>query len=120
MKNVKKIISVIMTFVLVFTTLTVVNATGVIITDPISPDIGNPKMFSMTEQVLGMVYAVCLAVSFGMLIFVGIKYMMASANEKADVKNASIKYVIGAIVLLGATTLFNIIISIAAEVGASL
>ena len=42
------------------------------------------------------------------------------ANEKADVKNASIKYVIGAIVLLGATTLFNIIISIAAEVGASL
>lgn len=119
MKNMKKIISCILTLLLVFSMFSIVNATGGIITEPIEPDIDNPNVFSMTEEVLGMVYVVCMAVSFGMLIYVGIKYVMASANEKADVKNASIRYLIGAIVLFTATNLFGIIISVAGEVGAT-
>ncbi|MBQ8299090.1 MAG: hypothetical protein IJX99_04360 [Clostridia bacterium] len=112
----KKIISCVLTLLMVFSMFTIVNATGGIITSPVTPDIGNPEMKTMTEEILGIVYYACMAVSMGMLIYVGIRYMMASANEKADVKSASVKYLIGAIVLFTATNLFKIILSIAEEV----
>lgn len=52
------------------------------------------------------------AVAIGMILYVGIKYMMASANEKADLKKASINYVIGAIVVAAATAIVSALASI--------
>ena len=40
----------VLTFVLVVTMFSVVNATGGIISDPVSPDIGNGNMKTMTEE----------------------------------------------------------------------
>ena len=55
------------------------------------------------NSILGVVKFVGYAIAIGMLIYVGIKYVMASANEKADLKSALVKYVIGAILIAGAT-----------------
>ena len=52
------------------------------------------------------------AIAIGMLVFVGIKYVMASANEKADLKNSLIKYVIGAVLIAGAVTIAGWIFAI--------
>ena len=59
------------------------------------------------------------AMAVGMLLYVGIKYMMASANEKADLKKASINYVIGAIVVAAATTIVSALVSIGGSFGGS-
>ena len=53
------------------------------------------------------------AFAVGMLIYVGIKYMMSSANEKADVKKGLINYVIGAVLVAGASTILGFIIGFA-------
>ncbi len=53
------------------------------------------------------------AVAFGMFVYVGIKYMMASANERADVKRGAVNYIIGAFLIAAASTVANMIVKIA-------
>ena len=62
-------------------------------------------------SILGFVQWVGYAIAVGMLIYIGIKYMMASANEKADLKAGSVKYVIGAIIVAAAATICGWIVS---------
>lgn len=57
------------------------------------------------------------AIAFGMFVFVGIKYMMASANERADVKRGLINYLIGAFLIATASTVANVAVSIAVDDG---
>ena len=67
------------------------------------------------ETILGVVKFLGYAIAIGMLIYVGIKYVMASANEKADLKNALVKYVIGAILIAGATAVAGWIFDIGSD-----
>ena len=74
------------------------------------PDIGTvPGELSgfqtFGNNILAVVQWVGYAIAIGMLIYVGVKYTMASANEKADLKAAMVKYVIGAILIAGAVTI---------------
>ena len=55
------------------------------------------------QVILGFVQFVGYAIAVGMLIYVGIKYVMASADEKANLKNALVRYVIGAVLIAGAS-----------------
>ena len=52
------------------------------------------------------------AIAIGMLVYIGIKYIMASANEKADLKQALIKYVIGAVLIVFAVTIAGWVFSL--------
>ena len=67
---------------------------------------------SFANKILGFVQWAGYAIAVGMLIYVGIKYVMASANEKADLKNSLIKYVIGAVLVAGAATISQWIFNI--------
>lgn len=62
-------------------------------------------------SILGVIQWIGYAFALGMLIYIGIRYVMAAANEKADLKKGSINYVIGAIVIAGAVTICDWIIS---------
>lgn len=66
--------------------------------------------------ILGIVQVLGYAFGIGMLLYIGIKYTMASANEKADLKKGSISYVIGAVIILGASTIFSILGTLATQV----
>lgn len=57
------------------------------------------------------------AIAFGMLFYLGAKYTMSPANEKADVKQGSINYLIGAFLILCASGVANLFSSIAAGEG---
>ena len=69
----------------------------------------NTTLNGVMGIILGIVQAIAFAFATGMLLYIGIKYTMASANEKADLKNSSIKYLIGAIILLALPGVFAII-----------
>lgn len=64
--------------------------------------------------ILGTVVSVVRIIGAGvaliMVIVVAIKYMSAAPSEKADFKKAAIPYLIGAMVLFGASGLLGIII----------
>lgn len=77
-------------------------------TDPVEPD----GFEEPAGKILGVIRAIGYAVAVGMLLFVGIKYMTSSADEKANTKQMSINYLIGAFIIFGATGIFDIIIRI--------
>ena len=62
---------------------------------------------SMVETILGVLQWAGFAIATGMIIYIGIKYTMSAANEKAELKQSVINYVIGAIVIGGAATIAN-------------
>lgn len=66
--------------------------------------------------VLGVIQAVAMAAAVIMLIVLAIKYVTAAPTEKADVKKSAAIYVLGAVLLFGASGILGIIQSFSSEV----
>ena len=110
-KKMKKIMSVVLTFVLLMSMGATVFAV---------PTIKNPSnstIDNVAGNALGWVRWFGYAIAVAMLLYIGIKYMMASANEKADLKKGSINYVIGAVLVAAASTLVGAFVDIGAKIG---
>ena len=60
---------------------------------------------SPIESILGVVAVIAAAVAVGMLIYIGIKYMSKGAGAKAEVKDTLMPYLIGAILVGGASAI---------------
>ena len=69
-------------------------------------------MDTTVAGILGTLQYIGYAIAIGMLIYIGIKYTMAAADAKADMKSAVIRYVIGAILIAGADAFFGWIIAV--------
>lgn len=104
----KKFMSIFMTVAMLFAMCSVASAISNFTVTVSAPGSGQ----AFANKILGFVQWVGYAIAIGMLIYVGIKYVMASANEKADLKNSLIKYVIGAVLIAGATTIAGWVFSI--------
>lgn len=106
-KKAKKIISIMLTMIVLAGMFCTVFAVPEIGTAPTTE-----KMLTARNKILGFVKWVGYAFAVGMLLYIGIKYVMASANEKADLKTGAIKYVIGAVLVAGAVTIVEFIANI--------
>ncbi len=73
-------------------------------------DAGGLKTFSDTIYNTLLLIGMVIAVIIGTII--GIKFMMSSVEEKAKLKEILIVYVVGCIVLVGAFSIWKIIITI--------
>ena len=111
-KKMKKIISILLTIGLMASMMGVVFADEI----PIIPPRDDDPFLLIASRVLGYVQYFGYALAIGMLLYLGMKYVMSSANEKADLKKGSINYVIGAIVIAGASAIFGMLANISAEV----
>ena len=58
-------------------------------------------------QTVGIVVAVVI------LLVLGIKYMIGSAEEKAEYKKTMIPYIVGAILIFASTTIVNVVYNMA-------
>ena len=74
---------------------------------------GTTKLVSAGNKILGVVYAVGVVVSIATLCVIGIKYMMSSPSEKADLKSRATPFVIGAVIMFCAVNILQIIAKIA-------
>ena len=70
---------------------------------------GSQRAGEIAGQILGIVQVIGMAVAIIMLTVLGIKYVSASPNEKADYKKGMTIYVIGAVFLFGASILVGVI-----------
>lgn len=64
---------------------------------------------SLGGIIIGVLQTVAGIVAVSVLIFVGIKYLLASPGEKANIKGSLIPYVIGAILIFAAVPILGII-----------
>ena len=70
---------------------------------------GSTQILNVGNSMVGILRTVGIVLSVIILIVIGIKYMMCSAEEKADYKKTMIPYVVGAGVLFAASALAEVI-----------
>ena len=106
MKKLVKLLPVMMAVIMILSVLAPVFAA----TDPSKLNGTSTDSFdSIGNRVIGMVQAIGTIVSVLVLVILGIKYMMGSAEEKAEYKKTMIPYLIGAILIFAATNLASMI-----------
>lgn len=69
-------------------------------------------MTNSVNIVLSYIQYIGYAISVGMLLYIGIKYTMSAANERAELKKGAINWIIGAIMIAGMTTIVTALMSI--------
>ena len=70
---------------------------------------GTEKITGIGNQIITILTIVGTVVSVVVLIVLGIKYMMGSAEEKAEYKKTMIPYLVGAILIFAASTIANVV-----------
>ena len=107
MRKVSKAISILLISLMILSI-----ATSVLAIDPknISGDTNNTNAVqNIGEQILGIVQVVGSIAAVIVLVVLGIKYMMGSAEEKAEYKKTMIPYIIGAVLIFAAANLASMI-----------
>lgn len=115
MKNTKlnKALITVLCFAMVVAMSATVLATeiGGIHINPETQTDGADSAAKIGNQILGIIQVVGIILSVGCLMILGIKYMMGSAEEKAEYKKTFIPYLIGALLLFAASafakTIYN-------------
>ena len=60
---------------------------------------------TVASRIIGAMQWRGYAIAIGVMVFVGIKYVTSSADDKASLKNVLWKYVLGAVLVTGAVTI---------------
>ena len=104
MKKVQKILAIVMMVMLLISTFSTV---AMALTEPKSitaaPGVQSDAIDTAGKQIVGILQTVGVSVSVIVLIVIGIKYMMGSAEEKAEYKKTFMPYIIGAALIFAAS-----------------
>lgn len=74
---------------------------------------------NMAGQILSIVQIVAVSVAIIMLIVLAIKYISASPEGKASIKQSAVLYVVGAVLLFGASGVLEIVKQFAETLGST-
>lgn len=74
---------------------------------------GTASVMNVGGMVVAIVQTVGIVVAVVVLLVLGIKYMMGSAEEKAEYKKTMIPYIVGAVLIFAATTIVNVVYNMA-------
>ena len=74
------------------------------------------KVVNFGATIVTIMQTVGIVVAVVVLLILGIKYMMGSAEEKAEYKKTMIPYLVGAVLIFASTTIVNVVYNIASGV----
>ena len=118
-KGTKMIFSTIMIIMMVILTVAPVFAATAGIVDPKnltgSDKANTATMQNIGNQIITVVSVAGSIVSVVVLIVLGIKYMMGSAEEKAEYKKTLMPYIIGAALVFAASAIAGIVFNFASS-----
>lgn len=122
--NTKIVMKIFIVFILIICTINVTNTYASALGDVLS---GGKKFIESGEghgttiekdklqETSSSIYNILLMISFVIVaavgITLGIKYMMAGVDDKADVKNSLIVFVIGCIVVYGSFGIWRVLVN---------
>ena len=119
MKKTVKLISILLFVAMISISLTtVVSASGIDAANLANQLKGNTSaaqgdVMNIGNQIIGIITTVGVVVAVVILLVLGIKYMMGSAEEKAEYKKTMIPYLVGAVLIFASTTIVNIVYQLA-------
>ncbi|MCI8353127.1 MAG: hypothetical protein HFJ58_06070 [Clostridia bacterium] len=71
------------------------------------------KIINIGNSIIAVVRIVGVVVAVVILLILGIKYMMGSAEEKADYKKSMIPYIVGAVLIFASTAIVGVVYDMA-------
>lgn len=74
------------------------------------------SVVSIGNQIIGIITTVGVVVAVVVLLVLGIKYMMGSTEEKAKYKETMIPYLVGAILIFGASAITKVVVAVGAGI----
>ena len=80
---------------------------------------GTSGIQNLGKSIVGIIQVVGIIGAIVILMVVGVKYMMGSAEEKAEYKKVMIPYVIGAILLFAASQIVTVVYNFASAISIS-
>ncbi len=123
MKKISKIIAVLLIVMMLVAIGTNVFATVAGVSDPSTLTgksvSGTEKITGIGNQIITILTIVGTVASVIVLIILGLKYMMGSAEEKAEYKKTMMPYVIGAALVFAASAIAGILYSFLSNVSAT-
>lgn len=114
MKKQVKILSMILIILMVLTTISSATIESKI--DTIAAGNANAnadKVVSLGATIVTIMQTVGIVVAVVILLILGIKYMMGSAEEKAEYKKTMIPYLVGAVLIFASTTIVKVVYNMA-------
>ena len=118
MKKQVKILSIVLVVMMVLASLSSVVLAVPDLSGKIT-DMGNgsgkdiQQVTDLGKTIVTIMQTVGIVVAVVVILVIGIKYMIGSAEEKAEYKKTMIPYLVGAILLFAATTIVNVVYNIA-------
>ncbi len=73
-------------------------------------------MDSLTKTIMTIARIVSVTIAIVMLLVIGMKYMIASPGDRADIKKHAVAYVIGAFILFGVSGILTILLTFAEQI----
>lgn len=74
-------------------------------------------MDKLTATIMTIARTVSVAIAIVMLLVIGMKYMISSPGDRADIKKHAIAYVVGAFILFGVSGILTILLTFAEKIG---
>ena len=115
MKKLAKVLSVVMMIIMMLTCIsttfaaTSFNPNGWEDTSLNTSAIDTSSIKNFSASLINVISIIGSAAAIITLIILGVKYMMGSAEEKAEYKKTLLPYIIGAVMVFGASVLTNVI-----------
>lgn len=119
MKKTVKMLSVILliTLVAMFSFGVISNATDDVVSNLFNSSNTNTSgIQSVGANIVSIITTIGIIVAVIVLLILGIKYMMGSASEKAEYKKTMIPYLIGAVLIFGASAIAKAVIAMSASI----
>ena len=117
MKKQVKILSIILIVMMALTTIssTVLAADLSAKIKDMANGTGNQpqEVLNLGKTIVTIMQTVGIVVAVVVLLILGVKYMIGSAEEKAEYKKTMIPYLVGAILIFASTTIVNVVYNIA-------
>lgn len=114
--NSKKIVKIISVLMIIATIACAVSMVFANIEIPSATSEATTGLTAPAGKILGVVTYVCYAAAVIMLVVLGIKFISAAPDAKAEIKKSAVIYLVGALLVFAAGALLKIIQNVATSV----
>lgn len=70
------------------------------------------EITNLGQKIIGAIQVIGIVIAVVVLLVLGIKYMVGSAEEKAEYKKTMMPYVVGALLIFAASTIVNVLYNV--------
>ena len=121
MKKLSKILSIILFAAIIMTMFTTIvradeDSTGTVDSLFSGGSADTTSITGVGANIVSIITTIGIIVAVVVLLVLGIKYMMGSASEKAEYKKTMIPYLIGALLIFGASAIAKAVIAVSESI----